>query len=187
MLFCFNAGEVVRVAIEIEKRGLVFYNHAQKLVGDEEVKEAFSALAGDELKHQTMFESLLLDLPEELKRPTVSDLDQEMDLYIRDLASQHVFGTGDGSESELAKIETVEDALKLALRFEKDSVIFYLGMLEVTCEGKARETVSLLIKEEQRHIRRLSLQMRRCSESVRNCLFHWPVEASKSLESTALP
>ena len=50
-----------------------------------------------------------------------------------------------------------ERALKLVLQFEKDSVIFFLGMQEATCEGKDRDRITLLIKEEQSHVRWLSL------------------------------
>ena len=174
MLFCFNAGEIFQVAIEIEKNGLAFYEKAFEAVSDPEIRELFGALAKDEVAHMDRFQSLLSKLPEELKLPTVSDLDQELDLYIQDLARQHVFGTGEEFKSELAQIRTVEDALKLALRFEKDSVIFYLGIQEATCEGKARDVVGLLVKEEQQHVRRLSLQMRRCSGDVKGCLLHWP-------------
>jgi len=174
MIFCFNAGEIFQVAVEIEKNGQAFYEQAYKAVDDPEVKDLFTALARDEISHQKRFESLLSDLPEELKRPTVSDLDQEVDLYIKDLAGQHVFRADEGFRSELEKIKTVDDALQLALRFEKDSVIFYLGMQDATCEGKARDIVSILIKEEQEHVRRLSFQIRRCSADVRECLLHWP-------------
>jgi rubrerythrin len=174
MFFCFNAGEIFQVAVEIEKNGLAFYESARQAVSDPEVRELFAALARDEVEHKHRFEALLSELPEELKRPTVSDLDNELDLYIRNLADQHVFGTGEGLKSQSACALTTEDALKLALQFEKDSVIFYLGMQEATCEGKARDVIDLLIKEEQQHLRRLSLQIGKCSANVKECLLHWP-------------
>lgn len=174
MIFCFNAGEVFQVAIAIEKNGLIFYEKAGQLVSDPEIKELFVALARDEVEHKRRFEALLSELPEEIKRPTVSDLDHELDLYIKNLADQHVFGTEEGFKAQLAGIRTVEDALKLALQFEKDSVIFYLGMQDATCEGKARDIVTLLVKEEQKHVRGLSLQMGKCSANVKECLLHWP-------------
>lgn len=174
MIFCFNAGEVFKVAIAIEENGLAFYETARRAVSDPEVSELFAALARDEIEHKRRFEGLLAELPEELKRPTVSDLDQELDLYIRNLAGQHVFGSGESFRSHSAGIRTIEDSLKLALQFEKDSVIFYLSMQDATCEGKARDIVGLLVKEEQQHVRRLSLQMGRCAADVKSCLLNWP-------------
>lgn len=175
MLFCFNAGEIVRVAIEIEKNGFSFYERAAKAVSDPALRELFTALARDETHHLQRFEALLCELPDELKTPNVSDLDSELDLYIRDLAGQHVFGTEAEFKSELKKIRTIDDALNLALRFEKDSVIFYLGMQEATCEGKSKDTVNQLVQEEQQHVRRLSVQIRKCSDDIKGCLLNWPV------------
>ncbi len=174
MIFCFNAGEVFQVAVEIEKNGLDFYEKAHQAVSDPEIEQLFLALARDEVEHRRQFEALLSGLPAEFKRPTVSDPDNEIDLYIRDLADQHIFSTGEELKGRLAGIRTIEDALKLALQFEKDSVIFFLGMQEATCEGKARDVVAQIVREELQHVRKLSLQMVRCSADVKECLLHWP-------------
>ena len=55
----------------------------------------------------------------------------------------------------------MKSALKLAINFEKDSVIFFLS-LQDAAEGKAgQETIKALVKEEQEHLRRLSLELSR--------------------------
>ena len=95
-------------------------------------------------------------------------------MYIHALADQHVFGPGAKLEGAPANVATVEDALKLAIQFEKDSVVFYLGMQEATCEGKAKDVVGLLVKEELSHVRRLSLHLRKCSADAKACALHWP-------------
>ena len=173
MSFCFNSGEVFQAAIEIEKNGLSFYERAGRAVSDPEIAELFATLARDEIAHQKRFESLLSELPEELRRHTVSDPDQELDLYIRALADQHIFGPGEKA-GVTEKLATVEDALRLAIQFEKDSVVFYLSMQEVTCEGKPREAVEALVKEELGHVRRLSIQLRKCSSALKSCPLSWP-------------
>ncbi len=173
MLFCFNAGEVFQTAVEIEKNGLRFYEKASRAVSDPEVAALFASLGKEEVEHQKRFEAILSELPEELKRATVSDPDQEIDLYIRSLADQHIFGPGAKLAIGPENAGTVEDALKLALQFEKDSVVFYLGLQEATCEGRARDVVSLLVKEELQHVRRLALQMRKCSADVKACTLSW--------------
>ena len=43
----------------------------------------------------------------------------------------------------------------------QDSVISFLCVQEAACEGKDRDLLGILIKEEQDHVRRLSLQARR--------------------------
>ncbi len=174
MSFSFNAAEVFQTAVEIEKNGLDFYTKASQAMSDPDMKELFASLAKDEVAHKKRFENILSDLPEELKRPTVSDPDGEVDLYIRALAGQHVFGPGDRPAIDPENLGTIEDVLKLAIQFEKDSVIFYLNMQENTSEGKAREIVTILVNEELRHVRRLSLKLNRCPSDVKACLINWP-------------
>ncbi|MGC9196503.1 MAG: ferritin-like domain-containing protein [Syntrophobacteraceae bacterium] len=173
MLFCFNSGEVFQAAIKIEENGLNFYTMAHKAVSDPEIAQLFASLADEEVGHRKYFESLLSEMPEELKRPTVSDPEQEIGMYIEALADQHVFGPGAKQADIPANLATVEDALKLAIQFEKDSVVFYLGMQEATCEGKAKDAVGLLVKEELAHVRRLSLHLRKCSADVMACTLNW--------------
>jgi rubrerythrin len=161
MIFCFNADEVFRIAIEIEENGKAFYEKAQSVIKDPEVRQLFADLALEEVEHKRKFESLRTQLPPDVKTPTVSDPDYEIDLYLKMMADQHVFRSGKEMDAQLGEVKDAVDALKLALQFEKDSVIFFLGMQEATCEGKGRDLITLLIKEEQNHVRRLSLQMRR--------------------------
>ncbi len=174
MIFCFNAGEVFDVAIRIEKNGISFYEKAQQAIDDPEVKALFSALAGDGEKHKRQFEEFKAELPQELKQPTVQDPDNELEKYIGVLADNHVFSTDKSLEQELATVKTVSDALDMAMRFEKDSVIFYLSLKEATCEGRAFELIDALIKEKQHHVQRLSVQTQKCSADVKECLLNWP-------------
>ena len=173
MLFCFNAGEIFQLAIDIEKNGIEFYSEVQRATEDPELRELFSVLGSEEMEHKKRFEELLADLPEDLKRPTVFDPDNDLGMYLQTLADQHVFSKGKDLQAQLAEIRTVTDALKLALQCEKDSVILYLSMQEAACEGKARDFISLLIKEEQQHVRRLSTQLSRCSADAKECRLNW--------------
>ena len=161
MLFCFNATEVFRIAIEIKERCAAFYEKGQTVIPDPEVKQLFENLVREEMEHKAKIESLKANLPASAWTPTVSDPEQELDLYIKMMAEQHVFSSVGELDAQLAEIKGTKDALKLALQLEKDSVIFFLGMQEATCEGKDRDLLALLIKEEQDHVRRLSLQVRK--------------------------
>ena len=161
MLFCFNAAEVFQIATEIKERCVAFYEKAQSLIEDSELRGLFQNLAREEREHKAKIERLKADLPADAWKPTVSDPEQELDLYIKMMAEQHVFRSVEALNTHLAEVRTPRDALRLALQLEKDSVIFFLGMQEATCEGKDRDLLALLIKEEQDHVRRLSLQVRK--------------------------
>ncbi len=161
MIFNFNAAEVFNIAIAIEENGKRFYEHAQQLIDDHEVKSLFAELALQEVEHRDRFQSLKEQLPVRAGSPTVWDPDNEVDKYIKMLADQHVFVSDESFDTQLARIKDVKDALRVAIEFEKDSVIFFLTMQEETDSQKGREFINLLVKEEQEHLRRLSLQLNR--------------------------
>ncbi|MCU0575076.1 MAG: ferritin family protein [Syntrophobacteraceae bacterium] len=161
MLYCFNATEVFRIATEIKDRCIAFYQKAQGVIQDSKVKELFESLVREETEHKLKIENMRARVPGGAWTPSVSDPEQELDLYIRMMAEEHLLSSVGDMDAQLAQVKTARDALKLALRLEKDSVIFFLGMQEATCEGQDRDLLALLIKEEQDHVRRLSLQARK--------------------------
>jgi rubrerythrin len=161
MFFSFNAREVFQIAMEIEENGKAFYEKALSRIDDAEVKEIFKELALEEVKHKKIFEELKEKLPSETSSPTVQDPNDEMAQYIKMMANEHVFRSSEDVEARVAQINNAEDALRIAIEFEKDSVIFFLSMQDVTEEGKGRDYINLLVKEEQEHLRRLSLRLRK--------------------------
>jgi rubrerythrin len=134
---------------------------AHNLIQDPDVQKLFSDLAREEVEHKNRIGSLKARLPSDINPPTVADPENELEMYVKAMADQHVFRSCGALNVQLDQIKDVQDALKLALQFEKDSVIFFLGMQEATCEGRDRDVINLLLKEEQGHVRRLSLQMQR--------------------------
>jgi len=161
MLYCFNASEIFQIAIEIKKKCIAFYEKAQEVAGDPEVKKLFGDLVGEEAEHKSKIEGLKEKLPGGAWSPAVSDPENELGLYIKMMADQHVFSVVKELPVQPAEVKETKDVLKLALEFEKDSVIFFLGLQEAACEGKDRDVLALLVREEQDHIRRLSLQARK--------------------------
>jgi rubrerythrin len=160
MIFDFNASEVFKIAIQIEENGKRFYEYSAAIIADPEVKVLFEDLARQEVEHRNKFQSLLAQLPPQASAATVWDPQNEAEQYIKMMADQHVFVSGN-LDVQLAQLKNVRDALKLAVEFEKDSVLLFLSMQEATDEKKGRELIRLLVKEEQEHLRRLSLELRR--------------------------
>ncbi len=159
-MFGFNADEVFQMAIELEEHGRTFYEKAQDIVKDASVKELFRHLGAEEIKHKKKFEELKAGLPETARGGGVPDPHGEMDQYIKMMADMHVFRTSEGVENRLRGVKSAEDALKLAIEFEKDSVIFFLSMQDATEHDKGRELIGQLVKEEQTHLRKLTIKLR---------------------------
>lgn len=161
MIFNFNASEVFDIAIKIEENGKMFYDHAKEMVDDLEVKRLFEELGRQEIDHKARFEAMKAQLPPEASKGAVFDPNNELQLYIKMMADQHVFISSDNMESRLKQIKDSKDALRLAIEFEKDSVIFFLSMQDATEGKKGQELIGALVREEQEHLRRLSLELKR--------------------------
>jgi rubrerythrin len=87
------------------------------------------------------------------KTSTVFDPEGEAAGYLRALADTRVF-----FEKEI-DTTSLEGILKDAITAEKDSIVFYLGMRDMIPEGKGRNRMDDIIKEEMGHIRLLSKEL----------------------------
>lgn len=161
MAFAFNAKEVFQMAIEIEENGRLFYQKARDVVEDPEVKGLFSDLEQQEVEHREKFKALKSELPQSAQEGTVWDPQGEIDQYLKMTADMHVFKSAAPVEEQLEAVGNAADALRLAIQFEKDSILFFLLMQDETEKGKGREFISQLANEEKAHLRMLSKELAR--------------------------
>ena len=161
MIYGFNAGEVFRMAVDIEENGRLFYLRAQDKTDNPEVKKVFENLGREEVKHKEFFTALMAELPASTTEPTVWDPEGETDQYLKMTADMHVFRTGDNLEARLAEVSDTAGALKLAIEFEKDSIVFFVEMQEFAEDSESREKIGQLVKAEQEHLRKLSLELKK--------------------------
>jgi rubrerythrin len=161
MMFNFNAGEVFDIAIKIEENGKLFYDRGREIIKDTRVQELFKELAQEEIKHKEKFEALKSQLPSSVTSATVFDPENELNLYLKMMADQHIFISSANVRSQVDQIKDAADALRMAIGFEKDSVIFFLSMQDATEGAKGKELIGTLVKEELDHLRRLSIELRK--------------------------
>jgi rubrerythrin len=155
MIYPFNAAEAFKIAISIEENGLEFYQKAAELFGTGHVADLFRKLAEEEKQHKSTFTDFLASVKDQ--GPTVFDPDNETDAYLKMMADLHVFRQKPGAVADaLAGIKTERDALRLAISFEKDSVIFFVELKAAVGDEADRLGVEKLILEEARHIRKLA-------------------------------
>lgn len=166
MAFAFNANEVFQMAIEIEENGRLFYQKAREAVTDREVKHLFSDLEQREIEHREKFIALKAELPKSARSSTVWDPEGETNQYLKITADMHVFRAASPVEEQLALVKNTVDALKLAIQFEKDSIIFFLLVQEETEKGKGKELISQLTNEERIHLRQLSKELVRILKEI---------------------
>ena len=147
----FAGSEIVEIGIQIEKNGKDFYDELVLKTSDKRAKEAFQELAAAEESHIARFQKLL---------DNVSQYDPpeaypgEYFAYMNALASEHVFTQKDKGRELAKRVKGCIEAIDLGIGFEKDAIIFYLGMEKVVPD-QDKEIVHELVKEEQEHLKRL--------------------------------
>lgn len=152
----FSADEVFEMAMDIEKNGEAYYRKALTLAKSADVKAVLTDLMEQEKHHYATFKGLRDKLPPRASLPTVADPESEEYLYLDALVKSRLFNTTREAEALAAKSGNEIDALKSALVFEKDTVLFFQTMKAMTDERLGRGDIDRIIEEEHRHIVRIS-------------------------------
>ena len=153
MMYDFNADDIFEIAEQLERNGAMFYRTAAEAVSDASSKDFLLKLADMEDAHEKTFAQMRSQLTADEKTSTVFDPEGEAAGYLRALADTRVFFEKDIDTMSLEAI------LKDAITAEKDSIVFYLGMRDMVPEGKGRNRMDDIIKEEMGHIRLLSKEL----------------------------
>ncbi len=156
MGIAFSADEVFEMGMDIEKNGEAYYRKAAALTKDAGIKAVFADLMKQEHVHYEIFKGLRDKLPPKASLPTVADPESEEYLYLDALVKSRLFNNVHEAESLAAKVGNEIEALKAALTFEKDTVLFFQMMQNMTDERLGRSEIDRLIEEEHKHIVRIS-------------------------------
>jgi rubrerythrin len=155
MLFSFNAGEVFKMALRLEEQGSRFYETAAARPFSSEIRELFQTLARAEKGHHAFITDLLTRVPP--AGPTVWDPDNELDQYLKMMADQHIFSRGQAELDRLiADLTDISQAVILAMSFEKDTIVFFMELMNAADNPESREQMKKLVDEERGHLRRLA-------------------------------
>ena len=149
-----TAAEVVEWALEIEKNGETFYVAVAAKSADPEVKALFEDLAAQERGHYRTFQKMLATTP--ARGLSTFDFDyDEYQAYLQVALANALFA---GPDKGLALAEQAQDretALRAAIGFEKDTLLFFYDLREIAREAD-REIISAIILEEKTHLRRMA-------------------------------
>lgn len=147
----FKPSEIFQFAIRIEENGEKFYREMAQKLNDAAVKELFSALADEEIKHRKTYEGLVSKIE---KYEPFESFPGEYFEYLRAYADNHIF-TPDILQKEMDKITDATAALQFAIQRELDSILYYQEVKKLVPENQ-RGTIDKIIDEERRHYMKLS-------------------------------
>lgn len=158
----FSLSEVLQMAEEIERNGVKFYNDAAEKVREEKTRAVMLDLAEKEKEHERTFRTMREEFCGTEDVHTV-DPEGEVAMHIQLMADTHVFNLSKEAADSLATVQTPLSVLKLAMGFEKDTIVFFQALKEaVTTKNKSK--VELMIQEEREHIRILHDAMKNVNQ-----------------------
>ena len=148
-----TAAEAFKWALEIEKNGEVFYKNVAAKSADPEVKALFEDLAAQERGHYQLFQKMLEEVKPE---PDLSNVEyDEYQVYLQVALADALFAGPDKGLTLAKQAQDRETALRAAMGFEKDTLLFFYDLREMVSAAERRD-VSDIILEEKNHLRRLA-------------------------------
>jgi rubrerythrin len=150
----FSIDEILEQAIQTENLGHEFYlNMAERFRDDEELRKLFLALAGKEIEHRNYYTCM----KERFDRSAPAAVDwEEVSMYMRAFAESEFFLGNKKSLTCMDKITTVAEAVRFAIGFEKETLLYFIGLRDIAPNKAA---IDAIIDEERCHIRWLSAFM----------------------------
>lgn len=141
----FSIREVVEQAIRTERLGYEFYSTiAQKFAKNDALKRLFETLAGKERVHEKMFTELK-DMMGDEEPEAWADVSE----YMRAIAESEFFLGRNKSLPSMERVNTVEDAVRFAMGFEKETLLYFYALKDAVRE---KDVVDEIINEERSHI-----------------------------------
>lgn len=148
----FTGNQMLEIAIQMEQDGRAFYLAAADNTAAGGAAELFRVLADEEAAHERTFRNMLEETQGSDRWS--ESYEGEHTGYIQALLHSRVLPSAEEGERLAAQSANARDALEFALRFEKDSVLFYGAMMEFA-KGPDTDTVAEIVAEEKRHVARI--------------------------------
>lgn len=141
----FTIHEVIEQAVQTEKLGYLFYTEmAQRFKDEEALRRLFETLAEKELRHERVFTELF-----EVVGESEPGEWEEISAYMRAIVESEFFLGKNKALPSMANIKNAEDAVRFAIAFEKETLLYFHGIRDAV---KEKEIVDEIINEEKSHI-----------------------------------
>jgi len=155
------ANEVFEIAELIEKNGAIFYRTAAENASYKQAKSLLLRLARKEPEHQKHFEYLKEQYASEHNDFQAYYDNPDSVEYLHTIADSHVFNIQKPVTDYLKGSEPLDKIILTALNFEKDTLVYFLGLKELIADDMARSQVDKIIYEEVGHIGELFEMLRK--------------------------
>jgi len=147
----FTGEEIFQIAMELEETSQVLYEALAAGCGNRRVADLCRRLAKQEVEHYNLFKRMREAL---LSRPASREMTREDLDFAQSLVNDRVV-PDPADARRVAEAGSLGATLDLAIRMEKDSVLFYTEILPGVAPADAG-AVGRIIAEEKRHVQDLT-------------------------------
>jgi len=162
----FSADEIFEIAEEIERNGAKFYRKAAEGAADNETRRYLLDMAAMEDGHLQTFTEMRQQLSAAEREVVTFDPENEAALYLDAMADSHGTEGKKSLSEELTGDESIAEIVKIAIRAENDSVVFYSGLRSLVTDAAGKDKVDKIIAEELSHIASLTNKLRELKASA---------------------
>lgn len=145
----FSLGEIVDLAIQIERNGERSYRKAQNEVSSPELASILEWLSNDEKEHEKWFIDMKKGIDEKIEDPKLEEMGREI---LNTVLGEQAFSMDDADFSRIKDINTL---FEISLEFEKDTILFYEMIKDFIEDDEVLAGIDRIIKEESKHVKRL--------------------------------
>jgi rubrerythrin len=145
----YSIDEIMEMAVQTETLGYLFYTGmAEKFKNDGGLVKLFNTLAGKEKQHEKTFKGMRDSVAKQGVQEPVQW--EEVSNYMRAFVESEFFLGRAKALPSLEHIKTVNDAVRFAMGFEKETLLYFMELRSIV---KEKGTVDEVINEEKSHIR----------------------------------
>ena len=141
----FSTGEIIDLAVQIEKNGEKVYRDALQKISNHPLSSLLEWLADQEAEHATWFSNLK---PAITEAPVDTDLEEMGKTMLQRVLGDQTFSLTD---VDFSRIDQIEGLIKLAIEFERDTVLFYEMIESFIDDEQTMDHLKKIIHEEERH------------------------------------
>ena len=149
----YRLEDVFEMAMQLERNGHEFYATAAGFAEAGRAKELLAELAEWERRHEELFRDMR-DIA--VASGAAVEESSEAAAYVHAVVDGKIFKNRDERLARLMGESTMEEILDMAIELETSAMLFFLGIRELSGEGK--EKIDAIIAEEMRHVSILSEQ-----------------------------
>mgnify|MGYP006292953347 CR=1 FL=1 len=144
----FDVRELIKMAIKDEDTGISFYRGLAESTGTDQVKEHCLAISKEEEGHKKRFQAMLDDIGDV---EPVEEYAGQYENYVNSLLKSRAFPEPGQAEEEARNASSDAEALDVAMRLEKDTLLFLQEMRQFVSDDH-KEYVDKVVNEERKHL-----------------------------------